>query len=114
MLFNFLCRFNIYLKFGIESSLKTHHLPFFPPSLPTPSPPLPSKKQGNFALSLEIGSSAAVQISLIQIPVLFLFSVALHGSDPDCGSFTLVFPAMDMLAVIFSTLILSFIAFEGL
>jgi len=69
--------------------------------------------QGNFALSLEIGSSAAVQIALIQIPILFLFSIAIHGSNPDCGSFTLVFPAMDMLAVIFSTLILTFISFEG-
>eukprot|EP00008_Paramoeba_atlantica_P015129 CAMPEP_0201492962 /NCGR_PEP_ID=MMETSP0151_2-20130828/35519_1 /ASSEMBLY_ACC=CAM_ASM_000257 /TAXON_ID=200890 /ORGANISM="Paramoeba atlantica, Strain 621/1 / CCAP 1560/9" /LENGTH=791 /DNA_ID=CAMNT_0047880069 /DNA_START=89 /DNA_END=2464 /DNA_ORIENTATION=+ len=69
--------------------------------------------QGNFALSLEIGSSAAVQIALIQIPILLIFSVIINGENPDCGSFTLVFPTMDMIAVIFSTLILTFVAFEG-
>ncbi len=69
--------------------------------------------QGNFALSLEIGSSAAVQIALIQIPVLLIFSVLINGGNPDCGSFTLVFPSLDFIAVVVSTLVLTFVALEG-
>jgi Ca2+:H+ antiporter len=33
--------------------------------------------QNNVALSIEIGSSGAVQIAMIQVPVLVLFSSAL-------------------------------------
>lgn len=51
---------------------------------------------GNVALSLEIGSAYVVQVTLIQIPLLVLFSAIWNASNgsPDTldGSFTLIFP----------------------
>ena len=70
---------------------------------------------GNIALSLEIGSAYALQVCLIQIPVLVLFSAIynssyLSGPDMDITqhSFTLIFPRWDIIAIIFSIFLLTY------
>jgi len=88
----------------------------------------------NMALSIEIALSASVQVVLIQFPVLILFSAFLSecpggsgsASGSDSGSlqhssasttcepsFTLIFPTLDLFAVIFSVTILNYITFDG-
>ena len=69
-------------------------------------------RSGNIALSLEIGSAYAVQVALLQIPVLVAFSAFfLSGSSLDV--FILVFPRWDFRAVLFSVFILTYIYIEG-
>jgi len=68
--------------------------------------------QENISLALEIGNSYAVQISLIQIPALVLMSAILnHGHYTN--SFTLIFPILDVFAVIFAVIILNYISIDG-
>jgi len=68
--------------------------------------------QENISLALEIGNSAAVQISLIQIPALVLISAILnHGHY--ANSFTLIFPVMNVFAVIFAVIILNYLSIDG-
>ncbi|KAL9619258.1 MAG: hypothetical protein Q9160_006110 [Pyrenula sp. 1 TL-2023] len=72
---------------------------------------------GNIALSMEIGSAYALQVCLLQIPALVLFS-ALHGRfvDPDDlidHTFNLIFPQWDMVTVILCVFLLSYMYGEG-
>ncbi|KAL8729553.1 MAG: hypothetical protein Q9166_004633 [cf. Caloplaca sp. 2 TL-2023] len=72
---------------------------------------------GNIALSMEIGSAYALQVCLLQIPALVLFS-AVHGRYVDPGdlidhTFNLIFPQWDMVTVILCVFLLSYVYSEG-
>ncbi|KAL9604352.1 MAG: hypothetical protein Q9219_000540 [cf. Caloplaca sp. 3 TL-2023] len=72
---------------------------------------------GNIALSMEIGSAYALQVCLLQIPALVLFS-AVHGrfidpSDLVDHTFNLIFPQWDMVTVILCVFLLSYVYGEG-
>jgi Ca2+:H+ antiporter len=73
---------------------------------------------GNIALSMEIGSAYALQVCLLQIPALVLFS-ALYTGDPMspgndlAHTFTLLFPQWDMVTVILCVFLLSYMYGEG-
>ena len=74
---------------------------------------------GNIALSMEIGSAYALQVFLLQIPALVLFS-ALHspyfnGSAAELAdhTFSLIFPQWDMVTVILCVFLLSYVYGEG-
>ncbi|PGH00494.1 calcium/proton exchanger [Helicocarpus griseus UAMH5409] len=72
---------------------------------------------GNIALSMEIGSAYALQVCLLQIPALVLFS-AIHAQfiDPKVllsHSFNLIFPQWDMITVILCVFLLSYMYGEG-
>ena len=72
---------------------------------------------GNIALSMEIGSAYALQVCLLQIPALVLFS-AIHGryvdpSDLLSHTFNLIFPQWDMVTVILCVFLLSYVYGEG-
>ncbi|KAL2355247.1 calcium permease family membrane transporter-like protein [Cryomyces antarcticus] len=72
---------------------------------------------GNIALSMEIGSAYALQVCLLQVPCLVLFS-AIHGRyiDPEDiidHTFTLLFPQWDMVTVILCVFLLSYMYGEG-
>ena len=72
---------------------------------------------GNIALSMEIGSAYALQVCLLQIPALVLFS-AIHGqyiSQEDLlgHTFNLIFPQWDMVTVILCVFLLSYVYGEG-
>lgn len=74
---------------------------------------------GNIALSMEIGSAYALQVCLLQIPALVLFSVlfpsqpAGEESDPIHWTFSLLFPQWDMVTVILCVFLLSYMYGEG-
>ncbi|RYP02817.1 hypothetical protein DL764_005580 [Monosporascus ibericus] len=74
---------------------------------------------GNIALSMEIGSAYALQVLLLQIPALVLFSalypIAPVGpdSDPRHWTFSLLFPQWDMVTVILCVFLLSYMYGEG-
>ncbi|KAK4996741.1 hypothetical protein LTR66_003715 [Elasticomyces elasticus] len=72
---------------------------------------------GNIALSMEIGSAYALQVLLLQIPALVLFS-AVHGRFIDPAyiidhTFTLIFPQWDMVTVILCVFLLGYVLGEG-
>lgn len=72
---------------------------------------------GNIALSMEIGSAYALQVCLLQIPALVLYS-AVHGRfiDPTKlldHTFNLIFPQWDMVTTILCVFLLSYICTEG-
>jgi Ca2+:H+ antiporter len=71
---------------------------------------------GNVALSMEIGSAYALQVCLLQIPALILYSMVstapLQGPIRDFA-FTLVFPHWDLWMVIFCVFLFSYIYAEG-
>lgn len=72
---------------------------------------------GNIALSMEIGSAYALQVCLLQIPALVLFS-AVHGQYVDSQdlidhTFNLIFPQWDMVTVILCVFLLSYVYGEG-
>lgn len=74
---------------------------------------------GNIALSMEIGSAYALQVCLLQIPALVLFS-ALYpisplgpDADPAHWTFSLLFPQWDMVTVILCVFLLSYMYGEG-
>jgi len=64
----------------------------------------------NFSMSLEIANSAAVQVSLIQVPVLILFS-AIFLDDHD--GFNMVFPILDVFTVILAVIIMNYLSIDG-
>ncbi|KAL9109902.1 MAG: hypothetical protein Q9227_005425 [Pyrenula ochraceoflavens] len=74
---------------------------------------------GNIALSMEIGSAYALQVCLLQIPALVLYSAvsgSLHFVDPDellRHTFNLIFPQWDMVTVILCVFLLSYMYGEG-
>ncbi|KAH7413138.1 calcium permease [Cadophora sp. MPI-SDFR-AT-0126] len=69
---------------------------------------------GNIALSMEIGSAYALQVCLLQIPALVLFSAinanTLIGTE---YTFSLIFPQWDMVTVILCVFLLSYMYGEG-
>lgn len=72
---------------------------------------------GNIALSMEIGNSYALQVMLLQIPALVLFS-AVYGRfiDPNDyidHTFTLIFPQWDMVTVILGVFLMGYVVGEG-
>ncbi|KAM3085475.1 hypothetical protein ACMFMG_002549 [Clarireedia jacksonii] len=72
---------------------------------------------GNIALSMEIGSAYALQVCLLQIPALVLFSAVngqwLEGVDLADRTFSLIFPQWDMVTVILCVFLLSYMYGEG-
>ncbi|KAL8243550.1 hypothetical protein R6Q59_009808 [Mikania micrantha] len=72
---------------------------------------------GNIALSMEIGSAYVLQVCLLQIPALVLFT-ALRGQWIDSENllshtFNLIFPQWDMVTVILCVFLLSHVYSEG-
>jgi Ca2+:H+ antiporter len=72
---------------------------------------------GNIALSMEIGSAYALQVCLLQIPTLVLYS-AVIGQYIDVDdlvdhTFSLIFPQWDMVTVILCVFLLSYLVNEG-
>jgi Ca2+:H+ antiporter len=74
---------------------------------------------GNIALSMEIGSAYALQVCLLQIPALVLFSAInaqwLVGDVNYIAdrTFSLIFPQWDMITVILCVFLLSYMYGEG-
>ncbi|RDA91988.1 hypothetical protein CP533_6025 [Ophiocordyceps camponoti-saundersi (nom. inval.)] len=72
---------------------------------------------GNIALSMEIGSAYALQVCLLQIPCLVLFSALYpntgQGEDASMYTFSLLFPQWDMVTVILCVFLLSNVYGEG-
>nr|CDI55198.1 conserved hypothetical protein [Melanopsichium pennsylvanicum 4] len=77
---------------------------------------------GNIALSMEIGSAYALQVCLIQIPAMVVFSAyynsGLSGGGDDGAnlihrSFTLIFPRWDVIAIIFAVFLLTYTYIES-
>ncbi|KAI2617445.1 Sodium/calcium exchanger protein-domain-containing protein [Hypoxylon sp. NC1633] len=73
---------------------------------------------GNIALSMEIGSAYALQVCLLQIPALVLFSAVYPlqpdgVTDPTHWTFSLLFPQWDMVTVILCVFLLSYMYGEG-
>ncbi len=72
---------------------------------------------GNIALSMEIGSAYALQVCLLQIPALVLFSAMYPnipaGADPSMYTFSLLFPQWDLVTVILCVFLLSYVYGEG-
>ncbi|KAH6670729.1 calcium permease [Halenospora varia] len=72
---------------------------------------------GNIALSMEIGSAYALQVCLLQIPALVLFSAItgqwLEGPEAADHAFSLIFPQWDMVTVILCVFLLSYMYGEG-
>jgi Ca2+:H+ antiporter len=72
---------------------------------------------GNIALSMEIGSAYALQVCLLQIPALVLFSAVYPLEIPidEIGKYTfsLLFPQWDMVTVILCVFLLSYMYGEG-
>jgi len=87
----------------------------------TPKNAISFAMNGNIALSMEIGSAYALQVCLLQIPALVLFSAAfpvqLPPSHPDTDlagyTFSLLFPQWDMVTVILCVFLLSYMYGEG-
>jgi len=72
--------------------------------------------QNNIVLSLEIGSVAAIQTALLQMPILVICSALLgwFGIYEGEGSiFTLIFPNINLYTVIFSVLIITYLTVNG-
>lgn len=86
---------------------------------------------GNIALSMEIGSAYALQVCLLQVPALVVFSALytsytfVSGGTGDASvvsssaeeiashAFTLIFPQWDMVTVILCVVLLSYVYSEG-
>ncbi|PIA97627.1 Low affinity vacuolar monovalent cation/H(+) antiporter [Cercospora beticola] len=72
---------------------------------------------GNVALSMEIGSSYALQVFLLQTPCLVLFTAIYNnwvpGEQLAEHSFSLIFPQWDMVCVLLSVFLFGWIVGEG-
>lgn len=72
---------------------------------------------GNIALSMEIGSAYALQVCLLQIPALVLYSAVnaqfVGPAELSSHSFNLIFPQWDMITVILCVFLLSYVYGEG-
>lgn len=72
---------------------------------------------GNIALSMEIGSAYALQVCLLQIPALVLYSSLwsrlINPEDVIDHTFSLIFPQWDMVTVILCVFLLSYMYGEG-
>lgn len=67
--------------------------------------------KNNISLSMEIGSVSAIQICLLQLPVLVLIS-AIFFHTPTT-EFTLMFPRMNLFIIMFSVLLLNYLTIHG-
>lgn len=72
---------------------------------------------GNIALSMEIGSAYTLQVCLLQIPALVLFS-AYYGPTLAADlipnhTFSMIFPQWDLVTVILCVFLLSYMYGEG-
>ncbi|KAI5957356.1 hypothetical protein KGF54_000284 [Candida jiufengensis] len=67
---------------------------------------------GNVALSMEIGSAYALQVVLIQIPSLVVYSMLKNFMNVD-QIFSLVFPRWDIIAALISIYLFTYIYAEG-
>lgn len=67
---------------------------------------------GNVALSMEIGSAYALQVVLLQIPSLVIYSIYKQFDVVD-QIFTLVFPRWDIMATFISIYLFTYIYAEG-
>lgn len=67
---------------------------------------------GNVALSLEIGSAYALQVVLIQIPALVLYTIY-SGTHQVEQMFALVFPRWDIIATLISIYLFIYVYAEG-
>lgn len=71
-------------------------------------------RQNNIALSIEIGSSIAVQVCMLQIPVLVMINAFILNSESDSSKhFTLIFPDMYVYVVLFSTILMNYTFQDG-
>eukprot|EP00040_Diaphanoeca_grandis_P040161 m.261439 g.261439 ORF g.261439 m.261439 type:complete len:809 (+) comp42159_c0_seq1:124-2550(+) len=70
-------------------------------------------RQNNIALSIEIGSSIAVQVCMLQMPVLVFMSEIFLTQEVLQHHFTLVFPDMHVYAVIFSVILMNYTFQDG-
>lgn len=73
---------------------------------------------GNVALSMEIGSAYALQVCLIQIPSLVLYSIFFISNQETLvnvkdSMFTLIFPKWDLVASLISVVLFTYIYAEG-
>lgn len=70
---------------------------------------------GNIPLSLEIASAYTIQVALLQIPILVIFSLVypVYVTNGNFVPFTLIFPQWDLYAVAMSTFLLTYIYIEG-
>lgn len=67
---------------------------------------------GNVALSMEIGSAYALQVVLIQIPSLVVYSIYKNFLTVD-SIFSLIFPRWDVVATLISIYLFTYIYAEG-
>ncbi|CUM65523.1 uncharacterized protein PRCAT00003169001 [Priceomyces carsonii] len=67
---------------------------------------------GNVALSMEIGSAYALQVVLIQIPSLVVYTIFKGYTKVD-NMFALVFPRWDIIAALISIYLFTYIYAEG-
>jgi len=70
-------------------------------------------RQNNIALSIEVGSSLAVQVCLLQMPILVVLSEAFLLKQESSNHFTLVFPTMYTFTVFFSVILMNYIFQDG-
>eukprot|EP00038_Savillea_parva_P018421 m.23605 g.23605 ORF g.23605 m.23605 type:complete len:783 (+) comp4088_c0_seq2:273-2621(+) len=70
-------------------------------------------RQNNIALSIEVGTSLAVQVCLLQMPILVLLSEAFLSKEDAVDHFTLVFPSMYTFTVFFSVILMNYIFQDG-
>ena len=72
---------------------------------------------GNIALSMEIGSAYALQVCLLQIPAVVLYSTVwgrfINPEDIVDHTFSMIFPQWDMVTVILCVFLLSYMYGEG-
>jgi Ca2+:H+ antiporter len=72
---------------------------------------------GNIALSMEIGSAYALQVCLLQLPALVLFTALrwqfIDPSELIDHTFNLIFPQWDMVTIILCVFLLSYMSGEG-
>lgn len=72
---------------------------------------------GNIALSMEIGSAYVLQVCLLQIPALVLYSAIYGQYLVNTGSlshtFSLIFPQWDMITLTLCVFLLSYVYGEG-
>jgi len=67
----------------------------------------------DLTLALEIANSYCVQVALIQMPALVFIAIGVNYYEPSNLAFTLVFPNLDLFAVIVGLMILNFTSAEG-
>ncbi|KAJ7175425.1 hypothetical protein C8R46DRAFT_64427 [Mycena filopes] len=70
---------------------------------------------GNIALSMEIGSAYALQVCLLQIPAMVMFSAwyAPEKMGEVATTFTLIFPRWDVIVIILSMFLMTYTYIEA-